>query len=153
MTLALLHQREVYLLVLGREDLPFYEAAARRLGVAERVRFCGFVSEIARFYAAADVVVARAGALTVSELAATGTPSVLVPLQGPGAHQRANAEFLVEAGAGELLDQHDLAMLPEVIMKILTPSELRRRAAAAAALGRPGAAAEVARQLIEVARG
>ncbi len=112
-----------------------------------------FESRMERFYAAADVVVARAGALTVSELAATGTPSVLVPLQGPGAHQGANAEFLVEAGAGELLDQHDLAMLPEVIMKILTPSELRRRAAAAAALGRPGAAAEVARQLIEVARG
>ena len=112
-----------------------------------------FESRMERFYAAADVVVARAGALTVSELAATGTPSVLVPLQGPAAHQGANAKFLVEAGAGELLDQHDLAMLPELIMKILTPSELRRRAAAAAALGRPGAAAEVARQLIEVARG
>ena len=112
-----------------------------------------FESRMERFYAAADVVVARAGALTVSELAATGTPSVLIPLQGLGGHQRANAAFLVAAGAADSLDQHDLAMLPEMIMKILTPSELRSRSAAAAALGRPEAAAEVARQLIEVAHG
>jgi len=65
----------------------------------------------------------------------------------------ANAAFLVEAGAAELLDQHDLAMLPETVTKMLTPSELRSRSAAAAALGRPGAAAEVARQLLEVASG
>ncbi len=112
-----------------------------------------FENRMERFYAAVDVVVARAGAITVSELAATGTPSVLVPLRGPGSHQRANAAFLVEAGAGELLDQADLAMLPEMIMKMLMPSELRSRAAAAAALGRPGAASEIARQVIEVANG
>ncbi len=122
-------------------------------GVREDWVVIPFESRMERFYAAADVVVARAGAITVSELAATGTPSVLVPLHGPGSHQRANAAFLVEAGAAELLDQSDLAMLPEIVMKMLTPSELRSRAAAAGALGRPGAAAEVARHVLEVASG
>lgn len=106
-----------------------------------------------RFYAASDLVVARAGALTVSELAATGTPAILVPLEGPAGHQRANAAFLVDAGAAELLDQADLATLPQMIKEMLLPAELRRRGAAAAALGRPGAAAEVAQELLEVAGG
>ncbi len=112
-----------------------------------------FENRMERFYAACDLVVARAGALTISELAATGTPAILVPLDGPAGHQRANAAFLVEAGAAESLDQADLATLPQMVREMLLPAELRKRSAAAAALGRPAAAADVARELLEVAGG
>ena len=59
---------------------------------------------MAAVYAAADLVVSRAGAMTVAELAAAGVPAVLVPLPGaPGDHQTANARVLERAGAAVLL--------------------------------------------------
>ena len=63
---------------------------------------------MAAVYAAADVVVCRAGAMTVAELAVAGVPSVLVPLPGaPGDHQTANARVLERAGAAVLLPDAD----------------------------------------------
>ena len=60
-------------------------------------------------YAAADVVVCRAGAMTVAELAAAGVPSILVPLPGaPGDHQTANARVLERAGAAVVLARRRL---------------------------------------------
>ena len=57
-----------------------------------------------RVYAAADLVVCRAGAMTVAELAVAGVPAVLVPLPGaPGDHQTANARVLERVGAAVLL--------------------------------------------------
>lgn len=67
-----------------------------------------FIDDMAAAYAWADVVIARAGAMTVSELACVGVPSVLIPL--PTAvddHQTANANYLVSQGAAWLLPQHE----------------------------------------------
>ncbi len=70
---------------------------------------CRFIDDMAAAYAWADVVVCRAGALTVAEIAATGIGSVLVPF--PAAvddHQTLNARYLVDAGAAVLIPQAEL---------------------------------------------
>ncbi len=107
-----------------------------------------FEEHMASFYAAADLVVCRAGALTVAEVAAAGVPTVLVPLPGaPGDHQSANAAALVDAGAAVTLrdEECDGARLAEVVNELLAdPERLGAMGAAAAALARPDAAAAVA---------
>ncbi len=68
-----------------------------------------FIDDMAAAYAWADVVVSRAGALTVAELAATGRPAILVPFpHAVDDHQTANAQALVNAGAAWLLPQSEL---------------------------------------------
>jgi len=74
---------------------------------AGRVLVRPFLDPVAEAYAAADVVVARAGAMTIAELCAWGLPSVLVPLPTAAAgHQLTNAKALAAAGAATLLEQH-----------------------------------------------
>ncbi len=100
-------------------------------------------------YAAADVVVCRAGAMTIAELAVTGVPSILVPLPGaPGDHQTANARVLERAGAAVLLpdDRCDADALASALDGLLgQPTLLGAMGDAASALGRPDAAAAGAR--------
>jgi UDP-N-acetylglucosamine--N-acetylmuramyl-(pentapeptide) pyrophosphoryl-undecaprenol N-acetylglucosamine transferase len=100
-------------------------------------------------YAAADVVVCRAGAMTVAELAVSGCPSILVPLPGaPGDHQTANARVLERAGAALLLPDGrcDAATLATALDGLLDePALLEAMGRAAASLGRPDAAAAGAR--------
>lgn len=110
-----------------------------------------FESEMPWFYAASDLVVARAGALTVSELAATGTPSILIPYPGAAGHQEANARLLVEAGGATLLSQDQIEGLPAEVAAGLEPAELVDRRTAAAAVGRPGAAGRIAAVMQEAA--
>jgi UDP-N-acetylglucosamine--N-acetylmuramyl-(pentapeptide) pyrophosphoryl-undecaprenol N-acetylglucosamine transferase len=107
-------------------------------------------------YRAADLVVCRAGAMTVAELAVAGVPSVLVPLPGaPGDHQTANARVLEEAGASVLLpdpacDGDSL----EACLDLLCgdPSALAAMERAATSLGRRDAAAAGARVVERNAR-
>ena len=71
-------------------------------------RLVGYEDQMARVLCAADLVVSRAGAMTVAELRAVGTPSLLVPLPGaPHDHQRRNAEFLAAIGGAVILDDTD----------------------------------------------
>ncbi len=100
-------------------------------------------------YTAADVVVCRAGAMTVAELAVAGVPSILVPLPGaPGDHQTANARVLQRAGAAILLADADCdAEALDVTLSgmLVDPSGLDAMGRAASSLGRRDAAAEGAR--------
>ncbi len=105
-------------------------------------------------YAAADLVVSRAGASTIAELTATGTPAVLMPYPyHRDQHQRRNAEPLASAGAAVIVaDAADAARnaqaLRQVLLPILRdPLRLEAMRAAAARLARPGAAEAVARWL------
>ncbi len=115
-----------------------------------------FEARIPLLYQAADVLVCRAGAVTVAELAVAGVPAVLVPLPGaPGDHQTANARVLVDAGAGVLLpdDRCDGERLAAVLDELLAdPARLRAMSAAARALGRPDAADRVAEVVDRSAR-
>jgi UDP-N-acetylglucosamine--N-acetylmuramyl-(pentapeptide) pyrophosphoryl-undecaprenol N-acetylglucosamine transferase len=111
-----------------------------------------FEHEMRFFYAASDLVIARAGALTVSELAATGTASILVPYPHASSHQDANAAVLADAGGSVVVPQSELeARLEGEISRALEPAELMRRRAATAAVGRPDAAGRVAAALREAA--
>jgi UDP-N-acetylglucosamine--N-acetylmuramyl-(pentapeptide) pyrophosphoryl-undecaprenol N-acetylglucosamine transferase len=113
-----------------------------------------FEPEMRFFYAATDLVIARAGALTISELAVTGTPAILVPYPHAASHQDANAAVLAEAGGSVVVPQAELeARLEGEIRRALDPAELVRRGAATVAVGRPDAAGRVAAALREAARG
>jgi UDP-N-acetylglucosamine--N-acetylmuramyl-(pentapeptide) pyrophosphoryl-undecaprenol N-acetylglucosamine transferase len=114
-----------------------------------------FIDDMAAAYQWADLVVCRAGALTVSELAAAGCPAVLVPL--PHAiddHQTANAKTLVSAGAALLLPQTALQAgeLTEQLQQLLAqPARLQRMAQRARAAAQLRATERVADILEEVA--
>lgn len=122
-------------------------------GVAVRVPY---EERMATVYAAADVVVCRAGAMTVAELAVAGVPSVLVPLPGaPGDHQTANARVLENAGAAILLDdaECDGPRLAAILDGLLDEREgLDAMGRAASLIGRPDAADAGAQVVEECAR-
>ena len=108
-----------------------------------------FIDDMAARLAACDVIVCRAGAVTVSELCAAGVASVLVPLVvSTTSHQRDNADWLAQHGAGLHLPQADLT--PQRLadlLKGLTRDALNTMATKARALARPHAAARVANEL------
>ena len=115
-----------------------------------------FIADMAGAYAWADLIVCRAGALTVAELAAAGRPALLVPL--PHAiddHQSANARFLAERGAAELLPQATLSgdVLAERLHTLFTrPEILQQMAVSARNQAAPNATSDVIRACLEVAR-
>ena len=79
-----------------------------------------FIDDMAQAYADADLVICRAGATTVSELAAVGAAALFVPFpHAVDDHQTANARFLVDQGAGSLIQQSDLTpgKLADVLQK------------------------------------
>ena len=128
----------------GVSDQKAVEAAYAEAGFDARV--LPYISEMAAAYAEADLVVSRAGAGTLSELAAVGLPSILIPYPHAEAHQEKNANVFVEARAaevirdGEVTGQHLAARIDALI------TDTRRReamAAAAAGLGRPNAARDI----------
>jgi UDP-N-acetylglucosamine--N-acetylmuramyl-(pentapeptide) pyrophosphoryl-undecaprenol N-acetylglucosamine transferase len=105
-------------------------ARYRELGVNAEAK--AFIQDMAEAYEWADLAICRAGAMTVSELAATGCPAILVPL--PWAiddHQVANAHYLADAGAGVILLQKDLT--PESLAEAAAGIRDRLPAMAAAA--------------------
>jgi UDP-N-acetylglucosamine--N-acetylmuramyl-(pentapeptide) pyrophosphoryl-undecaprenol N-acetylglucosamine transferase len=134
------------------EDVARVRAAYEQSGIAATLT--PFFPNVAELLQGAHLVIARAGASTVAELATIGRPSILVPL--PGAiddHQRANAAALATPGGAILIDQATLtpAMLAHHLATHLASGEtLARAAAAAATAGRPDAAARLA-DLVETA--
>jgi len=88
----------------GEETAKAYRSAKLEAKVSE------FIVDMAAAYGWADIVICRSGALTVSELAAAGIASVLVPFpHAVDDHQTRNGEFLVEAGAAVLIPEADLS--------------------------------------------
>jgi UDP-N-acetylglucosamine--N-acetylmuramyl-(pentapeptide) pyrophosphoryl-undecaprenol N-acetylglucosamine transferase len=133
-----------------REDAERAYAAA---GVVASVE--PFIADMAAAYAWADLVVCRAGALTLAELCAAGVGSVLVPFpQAVDDHQTKNARFLVDRGAAQLLPQAgDLAERLSATIEILAErGVLLQMANAARALAKPDAAERVADVVLEAGR-
>ena len=112
-----------------------------------------FIDDMAAAYSDADMVLCRAGATTVAELAAAGVPSVLVPYpHAVDDHQTRNARFLSDAGAAVLVPQSELSAerLAELIAGF-DRARLLEMAVRARSLGRPGATEAVARACTELA--
>ncbi len=115
---------------------------------ADHLRLSAFIDPMAVAYAAADLVVCRAGAVTLAELAAWGLPAILVPLPTAAAnHQLGNARALEAAGAGVLMEQDRLtaeSLVGSVAGLIAEPARMARLSAAVAARARPFAAENIA---------
>jgi UDP-N-acetylglucosamine--N-acetylmuramyl-(pentapeptide) pyrophosphoryl-undecaprenol N-acetylglucosamine transferase len=120
---------------------------------AVKARVVPFIKSMAGPYGWADLVICRAGALTVAELAAAGVASVLVPYpHAVDDHQTGNARFLANAGAAILLPQDRLT--PERLAEIrnLPRAQLLQMAEKARELAKPDATATVARVCQEVSK-
>jgi len=131
------------------ETLRANYAAARVQG-----ELVAFIDDMARRYAEADLVICRAGAVTIAELSAGGMASVLVPFPyAVDDHQTANARFLADRGAAILLPQAELTpdRLAELIRK-MDRATLLQMARNARGLGKPEAARVVAQRCMELAR-
>jgi UDP-N-acetylglucosamine--N-acetylmuramyl-(pentapeptide) pyrophosphoryl-undecaprenol N-acetylglucosamine transferase len=141
------------LIQTGDQD---YEWMRERLGALRgRVNVRPYFDAMHRAYAAATVCLARAGALTVSELAAAGVPSVLVPYpHAADDHQSYNASFLAEAGGAIVIRDSDLNgnTLASVLDPLLAdPSKLAAMKRGLESAARKDAAAVIARDVLAVA--
>ncbi|MBP5991966.1 MAG: undecaprenyldiphospho-muramoylpentapeptide beta-N-acetylglucosaminyltransferase [Piscinibacter sp.] len=131
----------------GAANLEAVRAGYERAGVEAELR--PFIDDMARQLADCDLIVCRAGAVTVSELCAAGVAAVLVPLVvSTTSHQRDNAQWLAGQGAGIHLPQAELS--PKRLAELLaglTREALLAMATKARALAKPRAAACVADEI------
>ena len=139
----------------GEKTLDTAQAAYAAAGVEAVVT--PFIADMAEAYAWADLVVCRAGALTVSEIAAAGLPAIFVPFPyAVDDHQVGNARWLSDAGAARLIIQRDLtpALLAEQLRELLADPEKRlAMAEAARAKAQIDAAERIADACMELAAG
>jgi UDP-N-acetylglucosamine--N-acetylmuramyl-(pentapeptide) pyrophosphoryl-undecaprenol N-acetylglucosamine transferase len=126
--------------------------ALARYAVSGRVVVRGFFDPMMEVYRAADLVVARAGAMTVAELCAWGKPSILVPLPTAAAdHQTGNAEALSRAGAAIHLPEGRLtpyALADQVTALVADRSQLEVLGTQARGRGHPDAAREIVSKIL-----
>ena len=135
----------------GEKHLPMLQSHYLSAGV--KADCVAFIEDMAGAYDWADLVICRAGALTVAELAAAGVASLLVPYpHAVDDHQTGNARFLSAAGAAILLPQDQLT--PERLAEIrnLSRGQLAQMAEKARELARPEATAAVAQACADLAR-
>ncbi|MBL6081458.1 undecaprenyldiphospho-muramoylpentapeptide beta-N-acetylglucosaminyltransferase [Belnapia sp. T18] len=136
------------------EDLNRVREAYAAAGVPAELS--SFFPDVAGRLATAHLVIARAGAGTVAELACAGRPSILVPL--PHAiddHQKANARAIAEAGAATVMPQGDFtptALSAQLASQFGDPAGLARVAASAARLAQPDAAKRLADLVLSLVR-
>jgi UDP-N-acetylglucosamine--N-acetylmuramyl-(pentapeptide) pyrophosphoryl-undecaprenol N-acetylglucosamine transferase len=138
----------------GERDLAFVRQGYETAGLAARVE--AFLDPVAPEMTSADVVVCRAGATTLAELAASGTPAILIPF--PGAtddHQRKNAMVLANANAATCIDERELTGpgLASAISGLVDDgARLAGMSASMRSFARPDAARRIVDRLLEIAR-
>jgi len=138
----------------GAKQMPALEEAYAKVGLikSERIKLVPFIDEMATAFKQADLVICRSGASTVSELAALGVAAIYVPF--PHAiddHQTINAKFMVDSGAGWLMDQKDLnAATLSNLLTNLTREELLVKAECAYAKKKIDAAERVVQVCEEI---
>ncbi len=137
----------------GERDVEMVRTAYREAGVQGEVE--PFLYDMGRRLADADLIVCRAGATTLAEITAAGKAAILIPLPtATDDHQRKNAESLVDAGAAELLLQHDAsgeALASRVQALAADPARRRRLASVARGLAKPDAARVIVDRALELA--
>jgi UDP-N-acetylglucosamine--N-acetylmuramyl-(pentapeptide) pyrophosphoryl-undecaprenol N-acetylglucosamine transferase len=137
----------------GARDVDDTRAAYARAGVPAVVE--AFLDPVADQVHAADLVICRAGATTLAELAAAGRPAVLIPF--PAAtddHQRHNGQVLVDGGAAVMLDERtlDAGVLGKTVLDLLADTDrLASMSASMRTFARPDAATRIVHQIRELA--
>jgi UDP-N-acetylglucosamine--N-acetylmuramyl-(pentapeptide) pyrophosphoryl-undecaprenol N-acetylglucosamine transferase len=136
----------------GERDLDLVRGAYQRAGLAARVE--AFIYEIDREMKGADLVICRAGATTLAELAASRTPAILVPLpNSTDDHQRKNAEVVAKAGAALVIEERGMSgetLATAITGLVSNPARRQEMAAAAAKFARPDAAQRIADRVEEL---
>ncbi len=129
----------------GEND--FYRIRDAFLGSGLKAEVKPFIEKMVDEFARADLVISRAGATTVAELAAAGKPAIMIPFPfAADDHQRKNAEAVERAGAGRMILQAELTserLAKELLWLIRDPQQLGRMAEASKSLGHPDAAQRV----------
>ena len=151
---ALLADKSAF--VIWAAGKRYYDTLREAVPEHPRLRLVPYLDRMDLAYAAADLALCRAGAITCSELAVTGTPSVLVPSPNVTAdHQTKNARALEEAGAAVVLPEADLvARFPDVVAPLLTDdARLDAMSQAGEAVARPDAAQTIASAVVAIAEG
>lgn len=145
------HERPHVVHQSGEKHLDALKAAYTQAGV--HANCVSFIDDMAGAYAWADLVLCRAGALTIAELAAAGVASVLVPYpHAVDDHQTGNARFLAQTGAAILLPQAELAPERLCLLNQMGRDQLLQMAEKARALARPDATALVAQTCMELVK-
>ncbi|NOT25383.1 MAG: undecaprenyldiphospho-muramoylpentapeptide beta-N-acetylglucosaminyltransferase [Acidobacteria bacterium] len=138
----------------GERDLEMVREGYKRAGLDARVE--AFLYEMDREMKAADLVVSRAGATTLAELAASGKASILVPLPtATDDHQRRNAEALVQQGAAVMVVEREFTgdrVANEILELARDPRRRSEIGTAARSLARPDAARVIAEKVVSLAR-
>jgi UDP-N-acetylglucosamine--N-acetylmuramyl-(pentapeptide) pyrophosphoryl-undecaprenol N-acetylglucosamine transferase len=144
-----------FILQTGREDFERVRREVEQNGLPAKV--LPFLREIHLAYAAADLLVCRSGAMTLAEIAACGTPAILVPYPfAANNHQEVNAENLVERGAATLILDRDLdgeRLAKEIAHLIADRQTLRKMSAHARTFARLDAAERLVASLERLATG
>lgn len=131
-----------------------YEFGASDTARLPNVHLKAFIDRMDLLYAASDVIISRAGALTISELYLVGKPAVLVPSPNVAEdHQTKNALSLVEKGAARLVRDAEAGekMLPEALLILGNDALAFSLGESIHHLGRPNAAEQIARQVLKLA--
>jgi UDP-N-acetylglucosamine--N-acetylmuramyl-(pentapeptide) pyrophosphoryl-undecaprenol N-acetylglucosamine transferase len=135
----------------GEKHIEALRASYAAVGV--QAHCVPFIEDIAGAYEWADLVICRAGALTVAELAAAGVASILVPFpHAVDDHQTGNAKFLVNVGGAFLLPQTELTPEAIALIRNYSRGQLLEMAEKARSLAKPDATAEVANICAESAK-
>ncbi|MFC5300170.1 undecaprenyldiphospho-muramoylpentapeptide beta-N-acetylglucosaminyltransferase [Azospira restricta] len=135
----------------GEKHLAALQANYAAAGV--QAHCVAFIEDMAGAYEWADLVICRAGALTVAELAAAGVASILVPFpHAVDDHQTGNAKFLANAGGAILLPQSDLTPEKVALIRNYGREQLLQMAERARELAKPDATAIVAQACAELVK-
>jgi UDP-N-acetylglucosamine--N-acetylmuramyl-(pentapeptide) pyrophosphoryl-undecaprenol N-acetylglucosamine transferase len=149
--------------LLGESDQPqiVHQAGEKHLdalkanyaAVGVQAHCVSFIEDMAGAYEWADLVICRAGALTIAELAAAGVASILVPFpHAVDDHQTVNAKFLVHAGGAFLLPQSDLTPEAIALIRNYSRGQLLEMSEKARSLAKPDATEAVATLCAEIAK-
>ena len=149
--------------LLGESELPqiVHQAGEKHIealranyaAVGVQAHCVSFIEDMAGAYEWADLVICRAGALTVAELTATGVSSILVPFpHAVDDHQTVNARFLVNVGGAFLLPQNELTPEAIALVRNYSRGQLLEMAEKARSLAKPDATGEMANICAESAK-
>ncbi|KAG6549625.1 hypothetical protein Mapa_008603 [Marchantia paleacea] len=142
--------------IIWQTGPKYYEEMVQRVGQTHpRLAIFPYVSAMQMAYAAADLVVARAGAITCSELLVTGKPSILIPSRNVAEdHQTKNAEAMAEGGSARVLSESSLSssflasMIDELLGDDILLTDMMEKALKAAT---PDASSQIAQHIIRLA--
>jgi UDP-N-acetylglucosamine--N-acetylmuramyl-(pentapeptide) pyrophosphoryl-undecaprenol N-acetylglucosamine transferase len=136
----------------GRADFEFCQ---KQIGTNPRIVLKPFIKEMDQAYSIADLMVCRAGAMTLTEINHYGLPSILIPLPSAAAnHQEFNARSQEKAGAARVMLESELAegaFLPLLTDIFTNKEKLTSMAQASATLKRPQATQEICDSIIRIA--